>query len=178
MTVFKKLIRDSSFTLLLAMLTIPSTSYADCTVNSEKIYQLFVDYREQINTATTPEDLGKYFSDDFNHYFQNKVDNARNPGSKGHYMARYWDNLNTARDIVIVFDYSLTCNKHVSKLALIAVLNSSPATEGEIVELWKVKIRYIYEHKQWKIDSFEYNKLNQGQKYLATDIKNNFVLIQ
>ncbi len=93
-------------------------------------------------------------------------------------MARYWDNLNTARDIVIVFDYSLTCNKQISKLSLISVLNSNSITEGQEVELWKVTIRYLYEHNQWKIDSFEYRKLKQGQKYLATDIKNNFVLIR
>jgi len=169
---------NRSISLALMTLAIPLPGFADCAADPEKLYQSFVDYREQINTADRIENLSKYFSDNFNQYFQKKVDNARNRVSKGRHMARYWDNLNTAKDIVIIFDYSLTCDQDNSKLALISVLNSNASIEGQEVELWKVTIRYLLEHNQWKIDSFEYTKLDQGQKYLATDIKNNFVMIR
>jgi len=162
----------------MAMLAIPLPGFSACNVEPQDMYQLFVDYREKINSAGSLEDLTKYFTDNFNQYFQTKVENARNRISKGRHMARYWDNLNTAKDIVIVFDYSLTCEQQLSKLALISVLESSEASEGQEVELWRVTIRYHFEHKLWKIDSFEYKKLEQEKKFLATDIKNNFAVIR
>lgn len=164
--------------LSLVILLAPTFSYADCKVDRKTIYQLFVDYREQINRASRLEDLSGYFSDNFNRYFLNKLDATNNETTRGQYMARYWDNLNTARDIVIVFDYSLSCDDEIAKLALIAALSSNNAIEGQEVELWKITIRYLNENQDWKIDSFAYEKLPQGQQYLATDIKNNFVLIR
>jgi hypothetical protein len=156
----------------------PSAGYTACTTDSENIYQLFVEYREQVNSATRLEDLNHYFSDNFNNYYLKKLDAATTETDKGRLMARYWDNLNTARDIIIVFDYSLNCDKQLADLKLISVLSSKTAVVGQEVELWKVTVRYRNENDQWKIDSFEYDKLGRGQEYLATDIKNNFVLIR
>jgi len=164
--------------LSLTTMLAPSFSHANCEASPETIYQLFVDYREQINIAARLEDLQEYFSDNFNRYFLNKLNAASNETSKGEYMARYWDNLNTAKDIVIVFDYSIACRNDSANLALIAALSSNSATVGQEVELWKITIRYLLEKQEWKIDSFSYEKLRHGKQYLATDIKNNFVLIR
>lgn len=178
MRCWKPKICIASMALSLATMLAPSFSHADCEASPATIYQLFVNYREQINVASRLEDLQEYFSDNFNRYFLNKLNAASNETSKGQYMARYWDNLNTARDIVIVFDYSLTCRNDFANLALIAALSSNSATIGQEVELWKITIRYLNEKQDWKIDSFAYEKLRHGKQYLATDIKNNFVLIR
>lgn len=131
-----------------------------------------------INTASRLEDLTGYFSNNFNQYFGNKLASAGDKVSKQRYLTQYWDNLNTAKDIVIVFDYSVQCNKNDAILALVSILSSANATEGQEIELWNVKINYLNDNLEWKIDSFEYEKLGPRQNYLATEIKNNFVLIR
>ncbi|MCI0504555.1 MAG: hypothetical protein L0Z73_00450 [Gammaproteobacteria bacterium] len=162
----------------LAVATWPPAVNAACAAEREKIYRLFIDYREQINTASRLEDLIPYFSDNFNGYFSNKLESARSESAKSRYLAQYWDNLNTARDIVIVFDYSLKCINDNARLTLVSVLSSNGVNEGQEVELWTVTINYLAENQQWKIDSFEYKKLGPDQKYLATGIKNNFLKIR
>ncbi|WP_455208023.1 hypothetical protein [Kaarinaea lacus] len=163
---------------LLLVCCCSSVAFAQCAVDSDKLYKLFTDYREQINTASKPEDLSAYFSENFNAYFTNKMNTARNETTRGHYLTQYWDNLNTAKDIVIVFDYTLTCDNNSANLALVSILSSNGTTEGREVELWNVAIKYLREDRQWKIDSFAYERLGSNQRYLATDIKNNFVLIR
>jgi len=163
----------------LVLIAFPSHSFADCAVERETIYRQFIDYREQINTASRLEDLTGYFSENFKQYFTAKLGSAAGETNKNRYLAQYWDNLNTAKDIVIVFDYSLRCDKNNNKasLSLVAVLSSNGVTEGQEVELWNVTVNYLNENQQWKIDSFKYKRLGPNQKYLATGIKNNFVLI-
>ena len=151
---------------------------ADCHVDANALYKSFKRYREQINTATKLEDLTQFFSANFNQYFTNKLESADSDDVYHTYLTQYWDNLNTAKDIVIVFDYSAHCHNREARLALASILSSETATKGLKVNLWSVTVNYISEDNQWKIDSFEYEKLHAGQKYSATDIKDNFVKIR
>ena len=85
----------------------PCLSNAQCDIEADKLYENFKNYRETINSASRLEDLTGYFSKSFNQYFSNKLATARGKNSKQRYLTQYWDNLNTAGDIVIVFDYSM-----------------------------------------------------------------------
>lgn len=178
MTSVNKIIPRLSAIVSLVIISCPSAVYAACAAEREKIYPLFIDYREKINTATRVEELTPYFSGNFNGYFSTKLESARSETARSRYLAQYWDNLNTAKDIVIVFDYSLKCTNDNARLTLVSVLSSNGAQEGQEVELWAVTINYLAENQQWKIDSFEYKKLGPDQKYLATSIKNNFLIIR
>ncbi|WP_455200129.1 hypothetical protein [Kaarinaea lacus] len=150
---------------------------AKCEINADNLYEQFKNYREHINTATRLEDLTNYFSQNFNLYYSDKLANARGEASKQRYLTQYWDNLNTLKDIVIVFDYSAKCDKGIATLALVSILDTNQSDEGQEVELWNVLIDYTQDNHAWKIDSFEYKKLGSRKDYLATEIKSNFVRI-
>jgi hypothetical protein len=166
-------------TILISLASsMPCLSNAQCDMNADNLYEKFKNYRETINTASKLEDLTGYFSQNFNQYFSGKLTTARGNHSKQRYLTQYWDNLNTAGDIVIVFDYSMKCiTRNIVSLALVSILSQTDTSEGQEVELWSVKINYSREHLDWKIDSFEYETLGPGKNYLATEIKNNFVRI-
>jgi len=165
------------FNLIFIASTMPCLGNAQCEIKTDNLYEQFKNYRENINTASRLEDLTGYFSNNFNQHFTNKLASASGKTGKQRYLTQYWDNLNTAKDIVIVFDYSVQCIKNNANLALVSILSSANASEGREVELWNVKINYTSENIDWKIDSFEYEKLGPRKDYLATEIKNNFVRI-
>lgn len=170
--------RIIKFGLFFLASTISCLANAKCEINTDNLYEQFKIYREHINTATRLEDLTNYFSQNFNQYFSDKLANARGETSKQRYLTQYWDNLNTAKDIVIVFDYSAKCDKKNATLILVSILDTNQSGEGQEVELWNVLIDYTKDNHEWKIDSFEYKKLGHRKDYLATEIKNNFVLIR
>ena len=158
--------------------TLPYLASAKCDIETNNLYELFKNYREQINTATKLEDLNVYFSQNFNQYYSDKLTHARGELSKQRYLNQYWDNLNTTKDVVIVLDYSVRCDKGNAALELVSILNIDQPNEGQEVELWNVIINYVKDKLDWKIDSFEYKKLDSRKNYLATEIKDNFVLIR
>jgi hypothetical protein len=158
------------------MIFINTAVQADCHVDANALYKSFKSYRQQINTATKLEDLTHFFSANFNHYFTNKLESADTDEIYNTYLTQYWGNLNTAKDVVIVINYSVHCQNSDARLVLVSIL-SGTATKGSKVDLWNVTINYIHENNDWKIDSFEYEKLNARHKYSETDIKDNFVKI-
>jgi len=169
----------ASVVILLVIITVSPAARAECNVDSNTLYKSFKRYREQINNATQLEELTRYFSENFKQYFTNKLASADNDDARRTYLTQYWNNLNTVRDVVIVFDYTAHCEHNDAVLKLISVL--SPLTtskSGRKVDLWSVTVHYINEHNQWKIDSFEYVRLNGRKKYQEADIKDNFVKIR
>jgi hypothetical protein len=171
--------KPASLTLIfLITIIVSSVAQADCQVDATTLYKSFKHYRQQINTATKMEELTHFFSANFNRYFTNKLESADSDDVYQTYLTQYWDNLNTAKDIVIVFDYSAHCHNSAAHLVLVSILSSEPATIGSKVELWSVTINYINESNEWKIDSFDYGKLHAGRKYTTTDIKDNFIKIR
>ena len=162
----------------ISAVVVPGVAHAKCEINADNLYEQFKSYREQINTAARLEDLTIYFSQNFNQYFTDKVTHSRGKISKQRYLNQYWDNLNTAKDVVIVFDYTMQCDSTKTSLVLTAILNTNQSNEGQEVDLWNVTINYTKDDPDWKIDSFEYKKLGSRKNYLATEIKNNFVIIR
>lgn len=168
-----------SVVILLAMITVSPAAWAKCHVDNNTLYKSFKHYREQINSATKLEDLTLYFSENFKRYFTDKLESADNDDARRAYLTQYWNNLNTVKDVVIIYDYTAHCSRNKAHLKLISVL--SPLTTGKSsrkVDLWSVTVHYINEHNKWKIDSFEYVKLNSRKKYPEADIKDNFVKIR
>ena len=96
------------------------------------------------------------------------------------YLAQYWDNLNAARDVVIVFDYSLQCDGQRATLNLISILDNTQARVGQQIRLWQVAIKYVQARQEWKIDSITYEELNHSnsKSYQANEIINNFLNIR
>ena len=87
----------------LVAITSSNFAKAACNIDNNEFYNSFKSYREQINTASRLEDLNHFFSSNFNQYFTNKLDAADNDTLNRQYLTQYWDNLNTAKDIVIVY---------------------------------------------------------------------------
>ena len=165
---------------------LPRVVKADCEIDAVSLYASFKKYREQVNTATTLEHLTPYFSTAFNQYYTTKLENPESSDSKTRYLTQYWDNLNTAKDIVIVYDYSLGCalggnknvNAGITTLQLLAVLDQ-PAVAGQRkVDLWTVKIHYVNEGQRWLIDSMEYGKSRSKRNYDESQIIDNFVMVR
>jgi len=158
-------------------LGLPLPGSADCSINAEDLYAQFKSYRQQINTASRIEELTPYFSREFLQYYDLRLAGADNELEKRRNLTQFWDNLNTGRDIIIIFDYSVQCVHTKAILSLVAALESNQHRESTTVQLWHVRISYMMDDSLWKINAFEYETLNNGKSYLATDIKDNFVMI-
>ena len=174
-------------------------AYGACTTDRDAMYKVFKSYRQHLNTVKHIDELKPYFSISFNEYYLAKLAKLQNKPGYDRFFTQYWDNLNTARDIVIVFDYTARCVGNSPALELIAVLDTTSndrdirngtdstlvnstvensTVENSTVELWRVRVYFEYEQSGWKIDSFEYRKNGAARQYLATDIIDNFVLIR
>ena len=164
--------------LLSVTLAAPLASYADCHEEADAFYQRFKAYRQHINTASHIADLTPYFSNTFIQYFEVKLLAADSDDEKRRYLTQFWDNLNTAKDIVIIFDYSVQCFNKKTNLDLIAVLDTNQGKDHQTIKLWKVGVSYVLEQDTWKINAFEYQEYNKPEKYIATDIKDNFTRIR
>ncbi len=175
---FLKIIKFLCGTLWL----LPLIAYAECELDGLSLYTVFKQYREQVNTATRLEQLTPYFSTVFNNYYTGKLASSSN---KTRHLTHYWDNLNTAQDIVIVYEYTVHCinkNKDQATLTLLAILDQplslqqSPSQQQ--VDLWAVKIYYVKEEQHWLIDSFEYNKSRSDKTFKEHQIIDNFAVIR
>ncbi|KPJ95013.1 MAG: hypothetical protein AMJ53_03890 [Gammaproteobacteria bacterium SG8_11] len=166
-----------SSTILCGVLALlPWCALAQCDANS--VYAAFKQYREQVNSATHLEQLSPYFSTTFNQYYTAKL--ASEKGST-RYLTHYWDNLNTAQDIVIVYDYAVRCSgkeNNQATLTLLAILNQPSTTPQPQVDLWMVKIHYVKEDQQWLIESFEYDKSRSNEVFEENQIVDNFAVIR
>ncbi|MGD8570431.1 MAG: hypothetical protein PVJ39_20245 [Gammaproteobacteria bacterium] len=172
-------------TLVLAPMILASPfTVAACRTDAEAMYSAFKSYRQHLNTATHIDELKPYFSTVFNQYYMGRLKKLKSPSASGRFLARYWDNLNTAMDIVIVFDFRAHCVNNSPALELIAVLDT-PSTSNNrtnapngTVQLWRITLYFVYEQNGWKIDSFEYQKDGGSRQYVASDIIDNFVRIR
>ena len=139
-------------------LLLPLLVHAQCDqIKDDNLYEVFKQYREQVNLAKHLDELTPYFSTDFNHYYTAKLASAQ---SKTRYLTHYWDNLNTAKDILIVYRYSLRCSHkdEQATLILLAILDEPLAPRQQRGDLWEVKVHYVKEGQAWLINSFEYSK--------------------
>ena len=176
-----KFLRKLTRLICWALLLFPLFTYAQCQTQAQSLYGAFKTYRERINSATALEHLTGYFSANFNSYYTGKLANAENADSKSRYLTQYWDNLNTAKDIVIVYDYALTCktrDQDRAILTLLAILDQPYAVVQPRAELWAVKIHYVNEGQQWLIDSFEYEQSRIERAFEEQQIVDNFVVIR
>lgn len=164
-------------------------SMAECLSDANAMYDAFKMYRQQLNTAKHIDELKPYFSDNFNQYYGRHLENRHRQPGYNRFLTQYWDNLNTARDIVIVFDFWARCINNTPALHLVAVLDNTAVNKADNgaangdVKLWQVTVYFMYEHNNWKIDSFEYRKLQRrtsksSRQYTAPDIIDNFVNIR
>lgn len=171
--------------LILTILASPLVQGA-CRADAHAMYNVFKNYRQHLNSATQIDELTPYFSSAFNHYFSGRLKKLKNPSAHGRFLARYWDNLNTARDIIIVFDYRAHCVDNSPVLELVAVLDTSANAENNTetgasntaVQLWRITLYFVHEQNHWKINSFEYQKEGGSRQYVASDIIDNFVRIR
>lgn len=172
--------------LIALVLTMPQSVFGACGASQDSLYSVFKSYRQILNTDHQIDDLKLYFSTNFNEYYQTKLLATQTDSTYKRFLTQYWDNLNTARDIVIVFDEHELCRKNTARLELVTTLDtgtrdpasSNGADDGANVQLWRVRIYFVREAGHWKIDSFEYRKIHAAGKYLASDIIDNFVLIR
>jgi hypothetical protein len=180
-----RIIRTTVLTLIsiLAILASPLTEAA-CRADADAMYSVFKSYRQHLNNATHLDELKPYFSNAFNQYFSGRLAKLKSPSARGRFLARYWDNLNTARDIVIVFDYRGHCVDDTPALELVAVLDTpsnaetNTDTSNIAVQLWRITLYFVHEQNGWKINSFEYRKDGGSRQYVASDIIDNFVHIR
>ncbi len=149
-----------------------------CGTDADTLYAKFKEYREQLNQSSNIEPLSKFYSGNFNLYFTDKMNSAKSEIIRQQYLNQYWDNLNTANDIVIVFDYSTQCTDNQVSLLLVTILDNTNVVEGQEIELWNVAVNYVKDKDGWKIDSITYEKRANSQKYLASEIKSNFLKIR
>ncbi|MGD8886077.1 MAG: hypothetical protein PVF34_10665, partial [Gammaproteobacteria bacterium] len=86
-------------------------------------------------------------------------------------------------------DFWARCINNTPALHLVAVLDNTAVNKADNgaangdVKLWQVTVYFMYEHNNWKIDSFEYRKLQRrtsksSRQYTAPDIIDNFVNIR
>lgn len=163
-------------TLCAALLALPWPAWAQCAMDTDGLYGLFKRYREQVNTASRLEDLTAYFSSAFNGYYAAKMPYAPN-GSR--YLTQYWENLNSAKDIVIIYDYKARCmSADRAGLSLLAILNKPSAPPQPQVDLWNVTVHYVREGGQWLIDSFEYHKSESQRMFSESEIVDNFAVVR
>jgi hypothetical protein len=126
--------------------------------------------------------LTPYFSDAFNQYYSAKLV----PGdSHDRYLTHYWDNLNTAKDIVIIYQYTVQCSNQSDNatLNLLAILEQPFSEQGStsqsaLVDLWEVKVHYVKQGQRWLIESFEYLKSPSEQTFTESQIVDNFAVIR
>lgn len=161
--------------LCAALLTLPLSAYAQC--EADGLYAAFKQYREHVNIATHLDHLTPYFSTAFKNYYAAKLASA---ADKTRYLTHYWDNLNTAKDIVIVYQYAVQCanNDEQATLTLLAVLNQPLPPQQWRVDLWEVKVHYVKEGQTWLIDSFEYAKSQSDKTFHENQIVDNFAVIR
>jgi hypothetical protein len=155
---------------------------AQCELDATHLYGVFKQYREHLDRADHWQQLTPYFSNAFNQYYTTKLASA---DAKSRYLAHYWDNLNTAKDIVIIYTYTAQCRNEGQQatLKLLAVLDrpfSEPslATQPALVDLWNVRVYYVKEGGRWLIDSFEYDKSQSQQTFKESQIVDNFAVIR
>ena len=163
------------------LICLPGLAHGDCQFDAAGLYGSFKKYREQINSAVKLEQLTPYFSTAFNRYYTSKLENPELLDSKTRYLTQYWDNLNTAKDIVIVYDYSVSCDtpgESAAVLTLLVVLDQPDAAAQSIVDLWNVKIHYVNEDAHWLINSMEYTKSRSRRSYHESQIVDNFVVVR
>lgn len=161
-----------------AVLMLPLLGRAECETDRVSLYAVFKQYREQVNTATRLEHLTPYFSTTFNNYYTDKLETA---SSKTRHLTHYWDNLNTAQDIVIVYDYAAQClnsGKDKATLRILAILDQPMEPSQPRVDLWEVKVHYVKEGEHWLIDSFEYDKHPSDKTFEESQIVDNFAVIR
>lgn len=176
----------SQFLLILLLLT-PLFGHAApvqarCPVNAADLYAEFKQYREHLNSASRLKQLTPYFSNAFNQYYSAKL----MPGAtQGRYLTHYWDNLNTAKDIVIIYQYTVQCANHGDNatLTLLAILEQPFSEQGSttqtgLVDLWEVSVHYVKQGRRWLIDSFEYIKSPSEQTFTESQIVDNFAVIR
>ena len=156
---------------------LPSWVEAQCDVEAAQLYEAFKLYRERINTATQLEQLTPYFSSAFNQYYADKLSLDR---ETRRYLTHYWDNLNTAKDIVIVYDYSAKCEQaDRAALRLLVILNEPGLSETppeSRLDLWHVTVYFQREEEYWLIDSFEYRKSRSNKSFSENHIIDNFAV--
>jgi hypothetical protein len=148
----------------------PWSASASCDIDADSLYEQFKTYRRHINNANSLSELAPYFSTSFNQYYRNKLQSTTDQSASRRYLTQYWDNLNTAKDVVVVYDYSMRCRDSTAILELVAVLSPEKYDTGNKVDLWGIKIHYINENKNWVINSFEFEILNNGNN--GTEIVN------
>jgi hypothetical protein len=156
----------------------PVLGQAQCASESAELYVVFKQYRESVNTATHLNQLIPYFSTAFNNYYTAKLASA---AGKPRHLTHYWDNLNTAKDIVIVYDYAARCtskDKNQATLSLLAILDQPLTPPQPQVDLWTVKVHYVKEGQTWLIDSFEYDKSHSDRTFEENQIVDNFAVIR
>jgi|GEM_PF-1692520 len=164
--------------LLGALLLLPLLAHARCEeIENESLYAVFKQYREQVNVAKHLDELTPYFSTDFNNYYTVKLASAE---SKTRYLTHYWDNLNTAKDVLIVYRYTVECtpNGEQATLGLLAILDEPLSPQQQRVDLWEVKVHYVKEGQAWLINSFEYAKSQSKETFEESQIVDNFVVIR
>jgi hypothetical protein len=168
--------------LLAPLFAHAALAQAQCQVNSADLYAEFKHYREHLNRANRLQHLTPYFSNAFNQYYAAKL----KPGeTRGRYLTHYWDNLNTAKDIVIIYQYTMQCANHgdSATLNLLAILEQpfseqGATTQSGLVDLWEVKVHYVKQGQRWLIDSFEYIKSPSEQTFTESQIVDNFAVIR
>ena len=169
-------------TLMLLVYSVQSLAGAPpndrrCAGNADRLhlYQRFVDYRKAINRARVPDDLAIFFSPQFINYYQRQWRQAQSDDAKNRALNQYWDNLNSAADIVSVYNRRVNCKKDNAILSLIASLRSDLPEIGGTIGMWRIQIEYTYGPDRWLIDNFEFNKLKTAPKQLR--LLDNFVVI-
>lgn len=139
-------------------------------------YQQFIRYRQAVNSANAPQDLAKYFSPTFNRYFEKKLEKASTDEEKSRALGQYWDNLNSAADVVSVYRQQLECHRDHPVLVLLGSLKSDLPKIGEIIPLWRIHIEYSRQpNGDWRIENIEFNKLKKTPAPLR--LLNNFSVI-
>lgn len=162
---------------MLLILSLPAA--AQCEIDEAGLYGQFKQYREQVNSAVSLEQLTPYFSTKFNQYYRSKLEASTGAANRKRYLTHYWDNLNTAKDVVIVYSYAMQCHdsNNVSLLVL-AILDQGFDPQRVAVDMWEVKIHYQRENSQWLIDSFEYQRSGAQKFYETNQIVDNFATIR
>lgn len=150
--------------------------FANCQSEPDALYTAFKKYRNQINSATQLNDLTPYFSSRFKQYYTEKLANPENKSKRTRFLTHYWDNLNTAKDIIIVYEYVARCKQQRATLKLLTVLEQ-PRQSAAQVDLWNVTIYYVKEGASWLIDSIEYEKSNSLRTFEEQQIVDNFAVI-
>jgi len=157
-----------------------ATVYADdnkCANSNQAAqrYHHFVAYRQAINKARAPADLAKYFTPAFNAYFQQQLAQASNDKEKNRALLQYWDNLNSAADVISVYRYNWSCRHNRNLLVVLGSLKSDLPDIGGTIAVWRIRVEYKQSGDNWLIDNIEFNKSNKTPKHLR--LLNNFTVI-